>query len=765
MKQKAADTTMERAAEEPSPYFHNDLPIEQIVQDELGRSEFARSLSKALANRPKDGSLVVGLTGKWGEGKTSLVNLILRYFESEHTNVVVMHFPVWSLTSRDAIHDDFFAIIKNAVRNSSSRENARKNVARLELLASRMQVIDASIPIIVALLVGSGAFLTSWLSNTFGNATSAIASILIAGLSYVASKFKLISKVVEKMAEFRKKQAAIRRENLEIVKKELHADLERSDKTIVVIIDDLDRLVPEEVKLVLQLLKGTGDLPNLIYILPYDEMLLAKSIESALPNTKDHGLDYLDKIVQVRFRVPPPDVHKVREILTNRLNELIGPTIDTQAEAERWGQLSYAGALRPFRTLRDVYRFLNSFKLSLSQFRTDEQFSVNRTDLLVLEIIKHFEPAVHASIQVMKREIMGGPSRDFKGLMDGKKTIIDKLTDLSLEPNKEVIGSLLKILFPQQGQIIGQDKLVEFYRSFRVAHPDMFDRYFTLLVPEGQILPAEQAALMASRDQSKKLSAIYHEIIAGGRLNALMDHLFAYSEDLAELSPSEFLRSLFQIEGDLPNSRGGAFSMDPEDSIVAVAMRLLKKRSIIDRVHIFQEALKSEEGLSIPVLLILRITDDRSDFFIDPAGRDMEEDEKKKLILDLREAALHYIETASHSDALMNNPNLITLLYKWQGWGSGNGFASWLGEALLSKDKALRVLESCEYEQRAMGVTPGVPSTTIKRKVHQYQDIIAIAKSAGSLDLLKKVPALIESEDATRAGILRDFLVGNAPEE
>ncbi len=54
-----------------------DEPIERVEQDALGRADFAQSVADLILTAPQgSSSQVIGLYGKWGEGKTSLKNMV-----------------------------------------------------------------------------------------------------------------------------------------------------------------------------------------------------------------------------------------------------------------------------------------------------------------------------------------------------------------------------------------------------------------------------------------------------------------------------------------------------------------------------------------------------------------------------------------------------------------------------------------------------------------------------------------------------------------
>ena len=87
-------------------------------------------------------------------------------------------------------------------------------------------------------------------------------------------------------------------------KKEVESALRKERKRILVVIDDIDRLVAEEIRQVFRLVKSVANFPNVTYLLAFDKEVAIKAI-AELQHTS--GEDYLEKIVQVPFELPPPD--------------------------------------------------------------------------------------------------------------------------------------------------------------------------------------------------------------------------------------------------------------------------------------------------------------------------------------------------------------------------------------------------------------------------------------------------------------------------
>lgn len=54
-----------------------DKPIEKADEDLLGRSDFAKQFGKSICEYDSKDGLVIGLYGKCGSGKTSIINMAI----------------------------------------------------------------------------------------------------------------------------------------------------------------------------------------------------------------------------------------------------------------------------------------------------------------------------------------------------------------------------------------------------------------------------------------------------------------------------------------------------------------------------------------------------------------------------------------------------------------------------------------------------------------------------------------------------------------
>jgi hypothetical protein len=73
--QNDAKASAPRIGRNAHAYF-SDQPIRSITEDRFNRWGFAKRIADTLATRTDPASLVVGLFGPWGDGKTSTLHLM-----------------------------------------------------------------------------------------------------------------------------------------------------------------------------------------------------------------------------------------------------------------------------------------------------------------------------------------------------------------------------------------------------------------------------------------------------------------------------------------------------------------------------------------------------------------------------------------------------------------------------------------------------------------------------------------------------------------
>jgi energy-coupling factor transporter ATP-binding protein EcfA2 len=281
-----------------------DVPEDNAI---FGFDEYASALTSAIVGT--EPHFTIGIFGKWGSGKTTLLKKIQRLLESSYSEkVLTVFFDAWRYQREEhmllPILDTLFELRSKLKRLTASMAAA---------MTLRFPPLD---------LAPKNA-IEQW----------------------QASKEQVRSDYFGWLSELQKALDDAR-----------HGD---NDRRIVLLIDDLDRCLPPKVVEVLESIKVMLDVSGFIFILSLDESVAEQAIQTYYgPNYGVSGRDYVKKLVQVEFRLPPlrtQDVVDYIEVLRQRIG-----LIDRQASLALAQVVPLVVGDNP----RDVKRFVNSVLLT-----------------------------------------------------------------------------------------------------------------------------------------------------------------------------------------------------------------------------------------------------------------------------------------------------------------------------------------------------------------------------------------------------------------
>ena len=153
-------------------------------------------------------------------------------------------------------------------------------------------------------------------------------------------------------------------------------------RAIVVFIDDLDRCTDDVIVNVCEAVKLYLDGPGLIFVLACDLSVIARSTSARARGGTTEGRAYLEKIVQVAYRVPPPEERQVKELIDgygkrSGTTALIDETV-TKILIERSS-----------RNPRRIKRIINSFVLEYQLNPAWRRPPLTRSHLVTAILLQH----------------------------------------------------------------------------------------------------------------------------------------------------------------------------------------------------------------------------------------------------------------------------------------------------------------------------------------------------------------------------------------
>jgi len=684
-----------------------DRPIDVLEDDRLRRGDFAKNIARILQEWRGRDSLVIAVYGVWGTGKTSLKNLILRSLadasKGSGASTEILQFNPWEWVGHSELTAAFFAEVAKTVGRPPRDNTAIRAAQVLRAYASSLAVARAvleglpRIVVNIGLLVGAMGFGAS-VSRGLSEIGPVVGAILFGALTIAAilghseSILQKLSARVSARLEANAKTIAER-------KKELADILRGLDRNILVIIDDIDRLAPAEIRTVFQLVKANADFPNFVYFLPFQRDLVAKALDEHSFNTGDQ---FLEKIIQIGFDIPSVSQADVDNVLEEKLNilftaEMSGNTFSN----ERWINLYHGGLRHYFPDLRCVNRFASSLAFHVELLRKDRILEVNPIDLTAIEALRLFEPKTYHHLRAAKELFFGPSFRLESNKSQVKEQIVSIYADASSPGH---VAQVFRVLFPNLGFAfdamtydLGQHP--EWTGNLQICTVEFYDRYFQLTIPETDISQAEATELV-QMSGSATLFDRFRSYGKQGQLMAVLDRFEGNIERVPPETYSRLIRTLLEIGEELPEAEPGFFSIGPEWTVQRIVKKLLDREpDKRHRTEILKEAISEAEGLSIAVSRI---------------GIELKALAEKKLdqmlfaesdILSLRDLCVAKIRTLAKSGKLASQRELAHVLFRWAEWTNDDEVKAWVSALISTAEGALVLLK--RFTQRSTSTTGG----------------------------------------------------------
>ena len=124
---------------ESSLIFNPDRPIKFPHEDSLNRKSFAKYIAKAILESQTKDSLVIGLLGEWGSGKTSLVNMTIDYINTisdsleQDEKPIIIYFNPWNFSGQNQLISQFFNKLSFTLERLLRRFNKSESVIKNSL--------------------------------------------------------------------------------------------------------------------------------------------------------------------------------------------------------------------------------------------------------------------------------------------------------------------------------------------------------------------------------------------------------------------------------------------------------------------------------------------------------------------------------------------------------------------------------------------------------------------------------------------------------
>lgn len=419
--------------------YSSDSPINTKEEDRFSRWRFAERISQVISKRNDPSSIVIGLYGVWGDGKTSVLNFIEEALNDDN-NVICIKFNPWRFGTEEELLTGFFINIADALDAQLIKTGDKLK----DILKKVAPGIGA-----VAGAKGVGDSIVSFISGP---------------------------DIVE-------------------LKNRIEQELENAKKRVLILIDDVDRLEKSEIHAIFRLVKLTADFKYTSYILAFDKDVVAASLQEKYSSSSANaGEAFLEKIIQVPLHLPFVEKKVLREFCFHGVDEALS-IADIKLSDQQVQEFvrDFTSAFDDcLTTPRKAKLYGNTLMFSLPILKGE----VNPVDLMLIEGIRVFYPNLYEVIRGHKGCFTGAFSQGMHTNNDKEKEKIANLINAAIDSgnnyDKEGCIDLLKNMFPKLQSVYGNMSYgSDWYEKWnigqRICSDNYFSRYFTYSIPKGDI--------------------------------------------------------------------------------------------------------------------------------------------------------------------------------------------------------------------------------------------------------------------------------------
>ncbi len=558
----------------PSADFFPDEPITHKSEDLLGRRQFVEGLYNQIINYPFQDSFVFGLYGVWGEGKTSVLNLLKNKLQ-QNENIILFEFDPWYFSSQEALIKGFYDGLYSALNKTFFLPNIRTFFSKYHKILS--------------------------------------AGVKLTGINI---------------------DIDLSHESLEELRKKIEEWISVIGKKIVILIDDIDRLESKnDILQTFKIIKLSGRFKNTIFGMSFDPKIISSFLKEEIPNDPS----FLDKIIQNPIHLPATEQSDIDKFIyysypdENHYSAIDRLLQKLEIDQERirafekeFNDLYETQIKKCFPTLRHSKRYLNGLYSTLpSVFK-----EVNLRDFLILELIRIFYSEVYEDI--WKHPWFYVPPWNLRaqlisplGFISNEKEKYQKIREhieqiMSEQKEKEILLELLQTIFfvevknafSKMGSVKYSN--VSSYRSEkRITHPDVFPKYFMFKVPPRELPDEVVESLINSWNKTdpiileSKFIEDLRKFKEETKLLVLLERIRTFLDNLEPTASKSIIRSIYKNTHLFSGDRGG-YLQSESDNAHFLMLHLINEKIEVNQIEpILSEVIKETPSFECAVRTVM----------------------------------------------------------------------------------------------------------------------------------------------------------------
>ncbi len=467
--------------------FFEDLELTDSSKEEddiLMYRNYAKRLAQNIEKSSFNKSFAIGVTGMWGSGKTSFMNLIKKSFDPK--KVIFIHFNPWSSNNVNQLIPNFFDTVTEQLSNEGIY--IKSDISKYLQKISQVEL------------------------GILGESFKPVLNGFVDNFSIEDLKEKISDKIVSK------------------------------EKKIVITIDDLDRLNKQEINEVLKLIRNTANFSNICYLVAYDKDYVINFLNT---ESEFNFRNYLEKIFQLEVNLPTFKkrllIDKLKINLLELINGIQGESLKEQYKKQTENLTENNICLESIENLRDITRLSNAL---LTNFITLAG-EVDIFDFINLEILRMKYRETYDLLKRDKYKILQDSKSD-NDISTKRNRLILKDNFQEINKDRSIVRDenavkILETIFYREVNFFYQDYSNTAY-LYRLSTPSRFVRYFTYEIIEDELSLKE---LIDSLDSEVRLKGFIKQCV-DAKKQFLLNEYFEVNDSFDSIETyKNFIKGLF----------------------------------------------------------------------------------------------------------------------------------------------------------------------------------------------------------------------------
>lgn len=484
--------------------MQTDRPIQSVAEDKLDRASFAERLAGIIRQRTDPTSLVVGIFGPWGDGKSSTVSMIKEALSTAE-NVIQVDYNPWFFSSTpDNIARSLFLTLGGVLEQAG--------IFSREKIGSLLRKYGGLVPKFGSILKSAGELSTT------------------------------------ELKELRDKVETI---------------FIRHKTRVVVFVDDIDRLDRIEIQTLFKLVRLSADFPYMTYILTFDDEIVSAALGQAYEGGDARaGRRFLEKIIQLPLHLPNAPSENLRKLVFQAVERLLNDNNIALTEAESYDfannfALSFEAMLR---TPRQARTYENALTFALPALAGE----TNIVDLLLIEAVRIFVPKLYLAIRENPEQFLK-PDRGLRKDWGTNELIKTACAQNALSEAETTLLNerALQRLFPRLSDAMyGNEWDAEWSKRRRICSADYFSRYFSYGIRTGDVADAliEETVSAAVAQDRRALKRHFTAVAKQGGFSIFLRKLRTREGELPAAAVLPLITAIASAAHAFPREPGITFS-------------------------------------------------------------------------------------------------------------------------------------------------------------------------------------------------------------